>query len=100
MQSVKKRYKLSEKRKSFLIKRNKNLWKLKIVLNLHSLNSNGIGLWCNGNTTVFGAVFLGSSPSRPTKNLSITERFFLCKNIKYDVFIYLMVFFRSFLYHL
>ncbi len=25
------------------------------------------GLWCNGNTTVFGAVFLGSSPSRPTK---------------------------------
>ena len=25
-----------------------------------------IGLWCNGNTTVFGAVFLGSSPSRPT----------------------------------
>ncbi len=27
-----------------------------------------IGLWCNGNTTVFGAVFLGSSPSRPTKN--------------------------------
>jgi hypothetical protein len=24
------------------------------------------GLWCNGNTTVFGAVFLGSSPSRPT----------------------------------
>lgn len=32
-----------------------------------SLYSNGIGLWCNGNTTVFGAVFLGSSPSRPTK---------------------------------
>ena len=28
-----------------------------------------IGLWCNGNTTVFGAVFLGSSPSRPTKKL-------------------------------
>ncbi len=25
------------------------------------------GLWCNGNTTVFGAVFLGSSPSKPTK---------------------------------
>lgn len=79
MQSVKKRYKLSEKRKSFLIKRNKYLWKLKIVLNLHSLNSNGIGLWCNGNTTVFGAVFLGSSPSRPTKNLSNNERFFYTK---------------------
>ena len=27
-----------------------------------------IGLWCNGNTTVFGAVFQGSSPCRPTKN--------------------------------
>ena len=26
-----------------------------------------IGLWCNGNTTVFGAVFQGSSPCRPTK---------------------------------
>ena len=25
-----------------------------------------IGLWCNGNTTVFGAVFLGSTPSNPT----------------------------------
>ena len=27
-----------------------------------------IGLWCNGNTTVFGAVFQGSSPCRPTIN--------------------------------
>ncbi len=25
------------------------------------------GLWCNGNTTDFGSVILGSSPSRPTK---------------------------------
>ncbi len=41
--------------------------KIKFVLNLPSLNSNGIGLWCNGNTTVFGAVFQGSSPCRPTK---------------------------------
>lgn len=24
------------------------------------------GLWCNGNTTDFGSVILGSSPSRPT----------------------------------
>ena len=44
-----------------------DLIKIKFVLNLPSLYSNGIGLWCNGNTTVFGAVFLGSSPSRPTK---------------------------------
>ena len=44
----------------------KNLRVLNFVLNLHSLNGKIIGLWCNGNTTVFGAVFLGSSPSRPT----------------------------------
>lgn len=25
------------------------------------------GTWCNGNTTVFGAVILGSNPSIPTK---------------------------------
>ena len=24
------------------------------------------GLWCNGNTTVFGAVVLGSNPGSPT----------------------------------
>jgi hypothetical protein len=49
----------------------KGLYKIKNILNLHSLKTH-IGLWCNGNTTVFGAVFLGSSPSRPTKNLSIS----------------------------
>jgi hypothetical protein len=38
---------------------------------------NSIGLWCNGNTTVFGAVFLGSSPSRPTKKLSEMRAFFV-----------------------
>ena len=26
-----------------------------------------IGSWCNGNTTVFGAVIQGSSPCEPTK---------------------------------
>ena len=49
---------------------------MNFVLNLPSLNGNGIGLWCNGNTTVFGAVFQGSSPCRPTKNSSSTEEFF------------------------
>ena len=39
------------------------------VLNLHP-HSNAIGLWCNGNTTVFGAVIQGSNPCGPTKNLS------------------------------
>ena len=54
----------------------KKLYKLKFVLNLHSLNGSVIGLWCNGNTTVFGAVFLGSSPSRPTRKPLSFERFF------------------------
>ena len=49
----------------------KNLRVLIFVLNLHSLNRKIIGLWCNGNTTVFGAVFLGSSPSRPTSLKSV-----------------------------
>lgn len=31
-----------------------------------------IGPWCNGNTTDFGSVILGSSPSGPTKNLSVS----------------------------
>ncbi len=30
-----------------------------------------IGLWCNGNTPVFGTVIQGSSPCGPTKNSSI-----------------------------
>ena len=59
--------------------------KIKFVLNLHSLNSNGIGLWCNGNTTVFGAVFLGSSPSRPTKASQILRGFFHLKKIRRTV---------------
>ena len=28
------------------------------------------GLWCNGNTTDSGPVFLGSNPSSPTKSCS------------------------------
>ena len=39
------------------------------------------GLWCNGNTTVFGAVFLGSSPSRPTESPSEMKGFFYFKNL-------------------
>ncbi len=52
--------------------------KLNKALNLHSLNRTA-GLWCNGNTTVFGAVFLGSSPSRPTEKPLRNERLFLFK---------------------
>ena len=29
-------------------------------------NSFDIGVWCNGNTTVFGAVIIGSNPITPT----------------------------------
>ena len=46
------------------------------VLNLHP-HSNAIGLWCNGNTTVFGAVIQGSNPCGPTKNLSEMRGFFM-----------------------
>ncbi len=42
-----------------------------------ALANRNTGLWCNGNTTVFGAVFLGSSPSRPTKNPSNLRGFFM-----------------------
>lgn len=46
------------------------------VLNLHPQSSTA-GLWCNGNTADFGSVVLGSSPSRPTKNLSDLRGFFI-----------------------
>jgi hypothetical protein len=32
-----------------------------------------IGSWCNGNTTVFGAVIQGSSPCEPTKNPTLKK---------------------------
>ena len=32
------------------------------------IKNTNFGLWCNGNTTVFGAVVLGSNPGSPTKN--------------------------------
>ena len=40
----------------------------------HGGNIHSFGLWCNGNTTDSGPVFLGSSPSSPTKK---EERFHL-----------------------
>ncbi len=42
-----------------------------------NLKQYGTGLWCNGNTTDFGSVILGSSPSRPTKTSHENERFFV-----------------------
>ena len=58
----------------------KSLRKLKKALNLHSLNRTD-GLWCNGNTTVFGAVFQGSSPCRPTEKASQSRGFFYAVNL-------------------
>ena len=57
-------------------KMKKNLHNMFFVLNLHP-QSNAIGLWCNGNTTVFGAVIQGSNPCGPTKNLSEMRGFFM-----------------------
>lgn len=38
-------------------------------------NAGPAGEWCNGNTTVFGTVILGSSPSSPATALTAFERF-------------------------
>ena len=37
-------------------------------------NAGPAGEWCNGNTTVFGTVILGSSPSSPATALTAFER--------------------------
>ena len=39
--------------------------------------SSDFGPWCNGNTTVFGAVFQGSSPCGPTDKPTLTSGFFV-----------------------
>ena len=56
-------YRLNEKKlgKKFA----KNLQFQKIVVPLHPETDNG--LWCNGNTTDSGPVFLGSNPGSPTE---------------------------------
>jgi hypothetical protein len=48
--------------------------------------SSTIGLWCNGNTTVFGAVVQGSSPCGPTGNLSILGGFFVFSYIRLIIY--------------
>ena len=64
-------YLTESQKKNIQEKLEKNLHNMFFVLNLHP-HSNAIGLWCNGNTTVFGAVIQGSNPCGPTKNLSIS----------------------------
>ena len=44
---------------SFVNYQRKQYWSVKIGIVF-------IGLWCNGNTTVFGAVVPGSNPGSPT----------------------------------
>ena len=41
-------------------------------------NNINIGLWCNGNTTDSGPVFLGSNPSNPTLKQSLSNGCFFC----------------------
>lgn len=51
----------------------------KFDVNLHP--HLGIGLWCNGNTPVFGTDIQGSSPCRPTKSFTFIVELFLCPYI-------------------
>ena len=67
-------------------KMRKNLWGNKKAVSLHRQKRNGwfclkIGLWCNGNTTDSGPVFLGSNPSSPTKKGSSFELPFLMAEV-------------------
>ena len=47
--------------------------------------NNLFGLWCNGNTTVFGAVIVGSNPTRPTIINIITMTKELWKELEKDI---------------
>ena len=38
---------------------------------------NGIGVWCNGNTTDSGPVIPGSNPGTPTQSLDLGRGFFI-----------------------
>ena len=46
-------------------------------LSIFAVENKNSGLWCNGNTTDSGPVFLGSNPGSPTKKLS-NAQLFLC----------------------
>ena len=48
-----------------------------------------IGLLCNGSTTDFGSVCLGSNPGRPTKNLLKREIFLFNPFFSRWIFIFL-----------
>ena len=50
-----------------------------------------IGLWCNGNTTDSGPVFLGSNPSSPTKRCSELSGHLFC-------FLFILSVFDEFLF--
>jgi hypothetical protein len=48
----------------------KNLHSPKTRPTFAARNANkSFGLWCNGNTAVFGTAFLGSNPGKPTLSL-------------------------------
>ena len=43
-------------------------------------NSFNTGVWCNGNTTGFGSVIIGSNPITPTKGFVIIIKHFVSLN--------------------
>ena len=43
-------------------------------------NSFDTGVWCNGNTTVFGAVIIGSNPITPTEGFIVIIKHFVNLN--------------------
>ena len=46
-----------------------------------------IGLWCNGSTTGFGSVCLGSNPGKPTEKEQWNPLLFFClNNSRYTIF--------------
>ena len=55
-----------------------DLFAFKKIRLIFALAISNHGLWCNGNTTVFGTVIQGSSPCRPTKKLLHLKELFLC----------------------
>ena len=67
-------YKLAQKQNN-AVKSHKNLENFTPtpIFAIHSKNGIGIAWLCNGSTTVFGAVCLGSNPGQATKGKASTK---------------------------
>ena len=66
---------VKDNKKAFGVKKIlKNIWKESrkaIPLHRFSRKALMIGLWCNGSTTGFGSVRLGSNPGRTTRKIDV-----------------------------